>query len=174
MTSLQHSKRARCTLSDRLRRVLWHASASGIVVIVSSIVLISSTPLSAREVYSNDGFVIETVSAVDDAPEYTFIKAGITIPQNGYIYLPPTDSFELLIPCKGWVPDQGILVLDGCPEAKRGGDTLNGPITLTREMGCASKGNRVLVVIRVPRMFMTEKCRPTALRWTGGYHAKDD
>ena len=174
MSAQRATTNARHALCDRLRHVLWHASTPGIVLFVSSIVLIFPASLIAREVYSADGFVIETVSSIDDAPEYTFIKAGILIPPDGYIYLPPTDSFELLIPCKGWVPDQGILVLDGCPEAKRGGDTLNGPITLTREMGCASKGNRVLVVIRVPRMFMVEKCRPTALRWTGGYHAKDD
>lgn len=156
------------------RRTQHTQHTRGIAFVVSSIVALSSSSLSAREVYSTDGFVVETVSAIDDAPEFTFIKAGILIPTNGYIFLTTQNSFELFIPCKGWVPDEGILVVAGCPEEQRGGDTLNGPVSLTREMGCSSKGNRVLVVIRVPRMFMTEDCRPTKLRWTGGYHAKDD
>lgn len=146
----------------------------GIAFVVSSIVALSSHPSIAREVYRHDGFVVETVSAIDDAPEFTFIKAGILIPTSGYIFLTTHNSFKLFIPCKGWVPDEGILVVSGCPENQQGGDTLNGPISLTREMGCSSKGNRVLILIRIPRMFMTDDCRPTELRWTGGYHAKDD
>lgn len=161
--------------SDHPRRAHASPHARAIASIVASIIALSSSPANAvRILYESSDYVVEATGAIDNQPDYTYIKAGITIPPSGYVFLTTQHSIELYLPCKGWVPDKGIIIVLGCPEDQQGGDTLNAPVTLTPDMGCVDKDGRVLILIRVPHMFMTEDCRPTQLRWTGGYHAKTD
>jgi hypothetical protein len=104
---------------------------------------------------------------------FSIFRIGLEIPVNGAIVLVPEGSFEVYIPCKkAWVKDEGIFIVIGC-DANRVGDTIkSGPIVLYDSDECR-EAHKVALMVRLPRMYPTDECRPTDFRWVGGYYFEE-
>lgn len=131
-------------------------------------------PCSAREVWNEEGFKLETSGWFDKElfRDWTGVQMGLTVPPNGYIVIEGKGSIELYLPCKGWVTDIGIIVIEGCnPSLDTGRDTAAyHSLCITEDNGCAEQGGRVLILVRIPKIFPTDECIPTAVRWKKGYY----
>ncbi len=134
------------------------------------LLLMLAATAQAREVWYEGGFVLETASwAPVEVANWTGLQAGLTIPPNGYMVLEGPGALEIFLPCKGWVKDLGIIVIKGCvPDPQTGCDTAAAATVITEEDECVKQGSRVLLIIRIPKIFPTADCRPTKARWVAG------
>ncbi len=139
--------------------------------------LLLAVPVQAAELWNEDGFKIESAGWMvpPEGAGWLGLKLGVTVPDNGYAVLDGPGSLEFYLPCKGWVADLGIIISPGCRfNPGLGKDTQGGALfVITHEMGCEQRGGRVMMVARLPYMFPTQSCRPTKVRWAGGYHEVD-
>jgi hypothetical protein len=123
---------------------------------------------SAGELWRDDqGFRLEWAGWMDHEmfADWTGLRCGLTIPQDGWFLIEGAGALEVLIPGKGWVRDRGIMVADGCePDPRTARDTAApGAVNITEDFACERQGNRVLMVVRLPKMF--KKTSPTQARW---------
>jgi len=103
--------------------------------------------------------------------DWTGIKVKLKLPPGGYVVLDQRASVEVYLPCKGWVKDVGIVSAIGCdltPDTVKDSKNFR-TMVLTEEMGCEQYDGCVLLVVRVPKFFTSKECRPTEIRWVGGY-----
>jgi hypothetical protein len=72
---------------------------------------------------------------------------------------------EVFIPGRGWLRDRGILVIDGCaPDMRTSLDTAApGVVVITEDLRCDEQGNRVLMLVLLPKML--KHVSPTQARW---------
>ncbi len=103
---------------------------------------------------------------------FIMLQMGLEIPSNGAIVLLPEGSFELYLPCKGWVKDEGIFIVVGCNTSRVGDTMKSGPVILGDSDEC-QEVHRVALMVRLPRMYPTEECYPTDFRWVGGYYFEE-
>ena len=142
------------------------------------ILLLLATPASARELWADAGFRLETAGWLQSQhiQDWIGLRVGLTLPPGGLVVLDHAESFRFWLPCKNkWVYDRGIIAVDGCaPTPRSGRDTLDGAVYVHKDMGCDQQGGRVLLIVRLPHMFPTKECRPTKVEWVnGGYYAED-
>ncbi len=138
-----------------------------LLVVLAICMLFIAQVAQARVVWENEGFMLETRGWLDKEmlATWTGVHCGLTIPRNGYFAILKPGALELFINGK-WVKDQGILITDGCPkEARGGGDTLAGTCNITNSSGCKKEGGRIILLVRIPKMFPTPSSRPTKARW---------
>jgi hypothetical protein len=126
-----------------------------------------STYSYARELWVDGEFKIESAGWLDSEliQDWTGLRIGLTLPMNGHFSIRGTGALEVFIPGKGWIKDRGIFIFDGCtPDIQTSFDTASpGVITITQELRCIKEGNRVLMLVRLPKMFKLTK--PTQARW---------
>lgn len=133
----------------------------------------------ARELWSVDGFKLESAGWMDNAifPEWTGLRCGLTVPAEGWFVIEEAGAVEVYVPGLGWVRDLGILVVDGCrPTPDNGRDTRRAACCVTEDYACPSQGDRVLMMILLPKMFPTPDNRPTQARWVttkASWHAQN-
>ncbi len=134
-----------------------------------------ATKVEAREIWRDGEFSAWSGEFMNSRTELPFslFRIALEMPANGAMVLVPEGSFEVYIPCKkAWVKDQGILIVIGC-DANRVGDTISsGPVVLYDSDEC-QKIHKVALMVRLPRMYPTEECRPTDFRWVGGYYFEE-
>lgn len=122
----------------------------------------------AGELWSTDqGFKLEWAGWMDSElfADWTGLRCGLTVPAGGWFLIEGAGALEVLIPGKGWVRDRGILIADGCEiDPRTARDTAApGAVNLTEDFACERQGGRVLMVVRLPKMF--KKVSPTDARW---------
>lgn len=121
----------------------------------------------AGELWSDDqGFKLEWCDWMDhDLLDWSGLVCGLTIPDGGRFTMGGAGALEVLIPGRGWVADRGILVGDGCDlNIRTAQDTADpGFVLVTEDFACERRGDRVLMVVRLPKM--QKKVSPTAARW---------
>lgn len=121
----------------------------------------------AGELWSDGDFKLEWAGWMDSEviADWTGLRCGLTIPKDGWFAIERAGALEVFIPGKGWVSDKGIFVFDGCePDPRTARDTAApGVVNITEDFACERQGNRVLMVVRLPKMF--KKVSPTQARW---------
>jgi hypothetical protein len=137
-------------------------------ILVILALLLVALPAHARVVWeSPKGFMLETRGWLDKEmfPMWTGVRCGLTIPHNGYFAILGEGALELKINGK-WVRDIGITITEGCPAtATRGGDTRSGTVNMIESNGCEKEGGRIIMLVRIPKIFPTPSAKPTAARW---------
>ena len=132
--------------------------------------LLVSSSASARVVWQDGDFCFTTVGIMkaEIFADWVGIKLVVDIPDNGYVALRQRGSIDLHFPCKGWVRDLGILVLQNCSELR---DSLNfRTMVITANHRCDRTWGKVPITVRVPKMLIPRDCRPDSMRWVGGYY----
>jgi len=125
-------------------------------------------------IWEDQGFKLEAASWVQPRyiQDWTGLQIGLTIPEGGVVTFRQDQNFRLWMPgSKKWVLTKGMAIGDGCapPAPNSGWDTQNYrrfPVDGT--MGCEDKGGRVLILLRLPRMFPTSDSLPTKVEWLEG------
>lgn len=124
---------------------------------------------SARTIWQDGGFLLESAGWVNDARfrDWTGIRCGITLPDDGWMWIKGKGAIEVFLPCKNkWVTDIGIVVSRSCDMTmETTADTRGGDAVLTAEDRCRKHGDRVLIMIMVPKLLGTSGCNPTEARW---------
>ena len=96
---------------------------------------------------------------------WTGLRCGLTVPPEGWMTIEGAGALEVFIPGKGWIRDRGIFIGEGCDfDPRTAQDTAApGTVTITEDFACGRQGNRVLMMVRLPKTF--KKVSPTAARW---------
>lgn len=107
--------------------------------------------------------------------DWSGLRCGLTLPPGGQMTIGGVGALEVFIPGRGWVADRGIFVGDGCEFDPRTAQDTAAPgfALVTEDFACERQGGRVLLVVRLPKMF--KKVSPTAARWAPRevrYHAE--
>lgn len=141
------------------------------------IVALFATTCTAGELWADRGFRLEWAGWADNdmIPDWSGMRCGLTVPASGWFLIEGAGALEVYIPGKGWVADKGIFIADGCePDPRTAQDTAApGAVTITEDFACERQGNRVLMIVRLPKMF--KKVNPTQARWVPRevlYHAE--
>lgn len=136
-----------------------------------AIFLLLASSCSARPVWEEDGFKIETAGWVDQQifQEWIGVKLLLTIPEDGWLALDGPGSLELYFPKFGWRQDIGVIVFHGCdPDPRTGRDSQGGICGINHDFGCHEVGGKVKMVARMRRFNPTSDNKPTAMRWVYG------
>lgn len=136
------------------------------------LILMIATTAHGGVVWEDGSFKLEEAGFAeqDVFSNWIGIKCGLTIPDDGWLEIVGEGALELYFPESGeWKLDQGIVFLDTCnptPDGSR--DTSNGTCGVNAEFRCPKQGNRILMIVRINRMFPTKANRPTKARWVYG------
>lgn len=143
----------------------WHNVL--VLVALLSLLAICAQSCRAGELWVDDGFKLEWAGWLDSEliPDWTGLRCGLTLPPGGWLTIQGTGAVEVLIPGRGWVRDKGILVVDGCtPNMNTDLDTAApGVVVITEDLKCSKHGDRVLLLVRLPKML--KHVGPTQARW---------
>lgn len=134
-----------------------------------ALLILACIPAHGRTLWEEDGFKLQSAKweNAEWHPMWTGLVCSIVMPDDSYFAITGEGALEIYLPCKGWVEDKGILIRKGCETNPNnpGGDTLNGTFCILSEHRCDSQGQRVIMLVRLPRMFTSGDCRPTEARW---------
>jgi len=94
------------------------------------------------------------------------LQMGLELPDAGILMIHDMGALEVYIPGKGWVRDRGIMIFNGSNmEPRSTQDTMVASATVTSDLRCAKERNRVLMIVRIPRVKTSDETIPTAARW---------
>lgn len=132
------------------------------------LLLLSSCPVHAQ-IWKEEGFALHAGGwyspALADQQGWRGLLLGLEMPLDGVLVMSNIGALEVYIPTKGWVPDDGIMIWDGCSPDAGMQDSLFSGVTVTEDMKCAKERNRVLMVARIPRNKTKGDTFPTKARW---------
>ncbi len=159
----------------------WLSLLDVILILVSAVVVLlgAVTSCQAGELWRDEqGFVLEWGGWMDHELfiGWTGLRCGLTIPKGGWLAIGDAGALEVYIPGKGWVADKGIFITEGCyPDPQTDWDTAApGVVNITEDMACGQEGDRVLMLVRLPKM--SKKVSPTHARWVTrevAYHVEE-
>lgn len=137
--------------------------------LLTCLLLVARPSLGGTTVWKDGSFSLHTggwyTPALGQQQGWKGLLLGLEMPDTGVMLLIRDGALEVYIPSKGWVADEGIMVLDGCVPGDGMQDTALYGATLLAEMRCASERNRVLMVARLPRNKTKGDTLPTKARW---------
>jgi len=141
-----------------------------VLIILVCVTVVGVGIAHSAEIWRDGNFALSRAgwytSEVLDRNGCVGVKMGLTLPEDGILLIDKIAALELYIPSQGWVADRGIIVFNGCrPEPHNIQDTDFMSATLTYSLVCRKEGNRVLMIVRIPRVKTSDENLPTQARW---------